>query len=85
MIEPRNIDVTYSDRHWLARVEPDVAPFDCPSLMELIKAVRNAYPDEALVFVVDKSAAEGHDDAEAQFLEASEKSGAFVVWSTECS
>jgi hypothetical protein len=42
------------------------------------------YPDEALIFVVDKATAEGHDDAEAQFVEAGEKSGAFVVWSTEC-
>jgi hypothetical protein len=42
-------------------------------------------PDEALIFVVDRPTEEGPEDAEAEFVEASEKSGAFVVWSTECS
>jgi|HubBroStandDraft_2_1064218.scaffolds.fasta_scaffold1406934_2 hypothetical protein len=83
MIDPRKIDVAYADGHWLA-VGSDFDPIDSPSLMHLITAVQHICPDEALIFVVDKPTAEGHDDAEAQFLEAGEKSGAFVVWSTEC-
>jgi hypothetical protein len=42
------------------------------------------YARMPLIFVFDRRTAEGYDDAEAQFLEASERSGAFVVWSTEC-
>ncbi len=83
MNDPREIDVAYADGHWLAdAAESD--PIDSPSLMHLITAVQHVCPDETLIFVVDKNTAGGHDDAEAQFLEAAEKSGAFVVWSTEC-
>jgi hypothetical protein len=83
MNDPRKIDVTYDDGHWLA-VGSKSDPIDSRSLMHLITAVQHVCPDEALVFVVDRPTAEGYDDAEAQFLEAGEKSGAFVVWSNEC-
>jgi hypothetical protein len=84
MKQPRKIEVAYSeDRRWLAQVEP--MWFDASRLMYLIEAVQESYAGEALVFVIDKPTVDGIDDAEAQFLEASEKSGAFVVWSTECS
>lgn len=82
--EARKIDVAYTDGHWLAEVAPDFdEPFDCESLAALIAAVRQAWPDEALLFVVDQSTVEGYADAEAQLLEASEQGTEQVISSVQ--
>jgi hypothetical protein len=77
MSEPRKIDVAYADGHWLAEV--DFYSFDCPNLMTLIKTVPCLLPDEELIFIVDQSTVEDYVAAEAQFVEASTKSGALVI------
>jgi hypothetical protein len=84
MGEPRNIDIAYAYGHWRAELGSESDRLDCPSLMQLIKDVQTKCPGEVLTFVVKRSTVQGHDEAEEQFLEASEKSGAFVIWSTEC-
>ncbi len=84
MIEPRKVDVAYAAGRWLAEVAPDYdEPVDCWSFQQLIDAVQQDWPDQPLVFVVDHSTIEGYVEAEAQFLDASEKSGALVVSSAE--
>jgi hypothetical protein len=84
MNEPCLVDVAYSDGHWLADVGPNFeGQFDLPSLMQLIRAVQVSVPTESFVFVVDRSTIDGYENAEAQLLEASEKSGALVVSSDE--
>ncbi len=84
MVEPRRIDVVYADGHWLAQGEPDPeSEFDCGSLMQLIKAVQRALPDDVLLFVIDYLTIEYYVDAESQFLEAAEKSGALVISSVQ--
>jgi hypothetical protein len=57
----------------------DDEPFDCESLQKLIKAIQRDWPDEPLLFIVDRSTIDGYLDAESQLLEASEKSGALVI------
>jgi hypothetical protein len=81
MINQRVIVVGYTNAGWTA--EFDSYQFYAARLMCLIAAMQRACAGERLVFVVDKLAIEGCENAEPQFLEASEKSGAFVVWSTE--
>lgn len=51
--------------------------------MQLIAAVQSALPSEPLLFVVDHATIEHHLDAEAQLLEASEKSGALIIGSVQ--
>ncbi len=58
---------------------PSFLSFDCSTLMQLIEAVRREYPDQSLLFVVDYSTIAYYPDAEAQFIKASEKSGALVI------
>jgi hypothetical protein len=82
MNEPRRIDVVYADGRWLAQIAPD-AEFDRGSLRELIGAVQQALLDDILLFVIDYLTIEYHLDAEAQLLEASEKSGALVISSVQ--
>jgi hypothetical protein len=83
MIEPRKVEVAYTEGHWLAEVEPDYdEPFDCRTLQKLIDKVQRDWPDQPLIFVVDQATVEGHVGALSQLLEASEKSGALVVSST---
>ncbi len=81
--EPRRIDVAYADGHWLAAIAPGDEPLDHATLMHLIKAVQSVCPEEALLFVVDYLTVEYHLDAEKQFLETAEKSGAMVVTSVQ--
>lgn len=84
MNEPRKVEVAFADGRWLAEVSPDFdEPFGCESLRKLIEAVQRGWPGETLLFIVDQSTIDGYVDAEAQLLEASEKSGALVVSSTE--
>jgi hypothetical protein len=83
MIEPRKVEVAYTDGHWLAEVAPDYdEPFDCRTLQKLIDKVQRDWPDQPLIFVVDQATVEGHVGAESQLLEASEKSGALIMSST---
>jgi hypothetical protein len=82
MSEPPRIDVVYDDGHWLAQIGPD-EPFDFASLQELIAGVQRLWPGEALLFVVDYLTIEYHLDAEAQFLDASEKSDTPVISSVQ--
>ncbi len=80
MIESRKVDVAYSNGHWLAEVAPDYdEPLDCRTLQKLIDLVQRDWPDQSLIFVVDQATVAGYGHAEAQFLEASEKSGALVI------
>lgn len=81
--ELRRIDVAYSDGHWLAQLASDSLPFDHATLMQLIKTVRSTLPDQALLFVVDYTTIEYYRDAELQFIEAAEKSGAMVISSVQ--
>lgn len=84
MNDPRRIDVVYADGHWLAQIAPDPeSEFDCGSLMQLIRAVQRALPADVLLFVVDYLTIEYHLDAESQFIEAAEKSGAMVISSVQ--
>jgi hypothetical protein len=84
MNDPRKVDVAYVDGRWLAEVAPDYdEPLECGTFQELIDAVQRDWPDLALVFVFDRSTIEGSADAEAQLLEASEKSGALVISSVQ--
>jgi hypothetical protein len=78
MIKMRRIDVAYTDGHWLAQIDTDCLPLDGPTLIQLIKEVQGALPDEALLFVVDYTTIEYYFEAEAQFLDASEKSDVLV-------
>ncbi len=79
MIEPRKVDVAYTAGHWLAEVAPYDQPLQGDTFQRLIDAVQRDWPDQALIFVVNRATVEGHQDAEAQLLDASEKSGALVV------
>jgi hypothetical protein len=45
-MNPRKIDVTYDDGHWLA-VGSKSDPTDSRSLMHLITAVQHVCPDDA--------------------------------------
>jgi hypothetical protein len=82
--EPRRIDVVYADGHWLAQLGPDEeSHFDCDYLRQLISAVQRTLPDQALLFVVDYLTIEYRLDAESQFIEAAEKSGAMVISSVQ--
>lgn len=81
--EPRRIDVAYTDGHWLTQLSGEADVLDYPTLMQLIKAVQRALPDQALLFVVDYTTIEFYFDAELQFIEASEKSGAMVITSVQ--
>jgi hypothetical protein len=84
MNEPRRIEVAYTDGHWLAEAAPDYdEPLDCGTLQKLIDAVQRDWPDEPLLFIVDRSTIDGYLDAESQFLDESEKSGAMVVSSMQ--
>jgi hypothetical protein len=84
MIESRKVDVAYTDGHWLAEVAPDYdEPLDCRTLQKLIDLVQREWPDQSLIFVVDQATVEGDSHAEAQFLDASEKSGALVISSVQ--
>jgi hypothetical protein len=84
MSESRRIDVAYTDGHWLAEVVPEIIGwFDCASLGELIEVVQREWGGGALLFVVDQSTVEGYVDAESQFREASQKSGALVICSLD--
>jgi hypothetical protein len=84
MIQPRKVEVAYTGAYWLAEVEPDFdRPLDRGTFQQLIDVVQREWPDQPLVFVVDRSTIEGNEDAEAQFLAASEKSGALVVSSRQ--
>ncbi len=58
-----------------------LAGFEAPSLAKIIDTVTQVLPAGRLIFVVDQSTIEGHIDAEVQFLEVSEKSGALIVGS----
>ena len=77
--DPCEVDVAHTEGHWFADLTCAGEPLDCDTLAELIEAAREARPDEALIFVVDRSTIEGHVDAEAQVLDAAEKSGAQVI------
>jgi hypothetical protein len=80
MTEPRKVEVAYSKGRWLAEVAPDYdEPIDCAGLQQLIDAVQQDWPAQSLLFVVGRSTIEGCIEAEAQFLEASEESGALFV------
>jgi hypothetical protein len=82
MNEPRQIDVAYNG-HWLTQTGEGFLRFDCSTLMQLIEAVRREYPDQSLLVVVDYSTIAYYPDAEAQVIEASEKSGALVIASVQ--
>ncbi len=80
MIEPRKVDVAYMAGRWLAEVAPDYdEPLQSDTFQRLIDTVQRDWPDQALIFVVNRSTTEGDEDAEAQFVDASEKSGALVI------
>ncbi len=80
MVEPRKVDVAYTDGRWLAEVGPHYdEPLDCGTLQQLIDAAQRDWPDQSLLFIVDQSTTRGYRDAEAQLLDASEKSGALVI------
>jgi hypothetical protein len=80
MNEPRRVDVAYTDGHWWADITPGYEePPDCDSLQKLIEAVQRDLPDQALLFIVDQATIDGYPAAEAQLLEANEKSGAMVI------
>jgi hypothetical protein len=82
MSESRRIDVASTERHWLAEAVLEIIGcFDCVSLVELIEVVQREWGGGALLFVVDQSTVEGYVDAESQFREASQKSGALVICS----
>jgi len=49
----------------------------------LIAVVQRTLPDQALLFVVDYMTIEYHLDAESQFIEAAEKSGAMGISSVQ--
>ena len=84
MSEPRRVDVVFADGCWLASVAPDFdGEFDGADLLLLIQAVQQALPTQPLVFVIDRATVEGNSDAQAQFLEASEKSDASVISSVQ--
>jgi hypothetical protein len=83
MGEPREIDVAYANGHWLTQLGAGFLHFDCATLMQLIEAVQQECPEEALLFVVDYSTFAYYRDAEAQFLEAIEKSGALIISSVQ--
>ncbi len=84
MSEPCKVEIAYTDGHWFADFSPrGDETMDCGSLLLLIKEAQNAKPDETLLFVVDQSTIQGHADAEAQFFNASEKSGAMVISSVQ--
>jgi hypothetical protein len=84
MVDPHLVDVAYADGHWLAEAGPYFeGQFDLPTLMQIITAVQKSLPAETFVFVVDQSTVEDYEDAEAQVLEASEKSGALVISSVQ--
>jgi hypothetical protein len=83
MAEPRKIDVFFADGHWLTQVGAGFLHFDCATLTQLIEAVQQECPDEALLFIVDYSTIAYHPDAESQFREASEKSGALIIASVQ--
>ncbi len=70
MGETRQIDVAYTNGHCLTQLGVGFLRFDCATLMQLIEAVQQECPEEALLFVVDYSTIERSLDAEAQFLEA---------------
>jgi hypothetical protein len=50
---------------------------------KLIAVVQRTLPDQALLFVVDYMTIEYHLDAESQFIEAAEKSGAMGISSVQ--
>jgi hypothetical protein len=75
--------VAYANGHWLAQTGDGFLNFDCATLMQLIEAVQRELPDEALLFVVDYSTFAYYLDAEAQFLEATEKSAALLIASVQ--
>jgi hypothetical protein len=80
MVEPHFVDVAYTNGHWLAEVGPYFeGQFDLPTLMQIVDAVQQTFPTETFVFVIDHSTVEGCVEAEAQFLDASEKGGALII------
>jgi hypothetical protein len=83
MNEPREIDVVYAARKWLTETDGGFLSFGCSSLMQLIEAVQWEYPDQPLLFVVDYKTIAYYPDAEEQFIEAREKSGALVIASVQ--
>jgi hypothetical protein len=55
MIEPRIVDVAYADGRWLAEVQPDYhEPLDCVSFQQIIDTAQRDWPDQKLIFVVDR-------------------------------
>ncbi len=84
MSEPRKIEVVYCSGCWRAEIIPEyIGWFEAPTIAEFIEAVTEVFPSEELVFVVNSSSMDGNLDAELQFLEASEKSGATVISSVQ--
>ncbi len=82
MSDARKIEVLYSGGQWRAEIIPEyIGRFEAPSLAKIIDTVTQVLPAGRLIFVVDQSTIEGHIDAEVQFLEVSEKSGALIVGS----
>jgi hypothetical protein len=79
MSKSRQIDVVYVDGHWLTKLDGGFLRFGSATLMELIETVQQQCPDEALLFVVDYPTIEYRLSAEAQFIEASKKSGALII------
>jgi hypothetical protein len=83
MNDPREIDVAYADGHWLAVVS-ESDPIDSPSLMHLITAVQHVCRTKPLSLLSIKTLRRATTTPRRSSLKAAEKSGAFVVWSTEC-
>lgn len=84
MTGSRRVDVIYSEDRWLAAVAPDFeSEFEGKSLTLLLKAMQQALPIQALVFVIDKSTIEGNADARNQFVEAREETDIPVILSVQ--
>ena len=70
MRELRRVDVAYTEGHWFADIKHANEPIDCGSLQELIDAIQQTRPEEALLFIVDQTTLDCFEDAAWEFLRA---------------
>jgi hypothetical protein len=77
MDEQKNVPVIFRDGRWVTEFLGFY--FGARTLAQLIETAKHTFPEEILVFAIDRKSVEGNAAAEREVLEASDADGALVV------
>jgi hypothetical protein len=80
MDEQQKIHVTFTNSRWVVSAYRGYY-FGGRTLAQLIETVRSTFPQEVLVFAIDRKSVEGNAAAEQEVLEATDAGNAAIVMS----